>query len=400
MTSEPEGSPQLLTRASTHEARPARSLSDRWFSLRNRILGNPRFQRWAARFPLTRFIARRRAAALFDLCAGFVYSQVLQAAVQVGLLERLADGPREIDALAGEMQLSREAALRLLDAAVALRLVERRRNGAFGLGVHGASYMGNPGVARMVRHHALLYRDLGDPVALLRGAVGETELGRFWSYARRGEHETREAPPDGSARGDVAPYSELMAGSISLVAEDILEAYPLERHRCLLDVGGGEGAFLEAVARQAPDLALVLFDLPPVAERARERFGRAGLEGRTRAVGGDVFRDPLPAGADLATLVRVVHDHDDAQALRILSAARAALPPGGVLLLAEPMSETDGAAPMGDAYFGFYLLAMGQGRPRTEKALRDLLARAGFGRVSARRTRRPMLVRLLVAERV
>ena len=35
-----------------------------------------------------------------------------------------------------------------------------------------------------------------------------------------------------------------------------------------LDVGGGEGAFLEAVAVNAPDLELKLFDLPAVAARA------------------------------------------------------------------------------------------------------------------------------------
>lgn len=396
MTS-PARSPAPLARASdggNERSRP--SLADRWFAFRNRILSSPRFQRWAARFPLIRFVARRRASALFDLCAGFVYAQVLQAAVQLELLERLAGGPLPLDTLARDMNLPRDGALRLLDAAVALRLVERRGD-RFGLGVHGASYLGNPGVARMVKHHALFYRDLVDPVALLRGEHGETELGRFWSYAGHTERDGG-GVGTGGERDDVAPYSELMAGSISLVAEDILEAYPHERHRCILDVGGGEGAFLEAVAARSPHISLVLFDLPPVAARARARFERAGIASRARAVGGDVFRDPLPESADLATLVRVVHDHDDAQALQILRAVRAALRPGGVLLVAEPMSGTKGAEPMGDAYFGFYLLAMGQGRPRTEEELRCLLRQAGFGRVSRRETRRPMLARLLVAE--
>jgi demethylspheroidene O-methyltransferase len=115
-------------------------------------------------------------------------------------------------------------------------------------------------------------------------------------------------------------------------------------------------------------------------------------------VGGDLFADPLPRGADLASLVRVIHDHDDPQALRILQAVREALRPGGVLLLAEPMAGTQGAEPMGDAYFGFYLLAMGQGRPRTAQELERLLLLAGFTRVRTRDTRRPMLSRLMLAE--
>jgi demethylspheroidene O-methyltransferase len=123
----------------------------------------------------------------------------------------------------------------------------------------------------------------------------------------------------------------------------------------------------------------------------------AGLDCRATVVGGDVFRDPLPGGADVISLVRIVHDHDDAQALRILRAVRQALLPGGALLLAEPMAGTAGAERMGDAYFGFYLLAMGQGRPRTAEELTLLCRLAGFGTTELPPTRRPMLARLLVA---
>jgi demethylspheroidene O-methyltransferase len=367
-----------------------RSLADQWFRLRNRTLANPRFQRWAARFPLTRFIARRRASALFDMCAGFVYSQVLHATVQVGLLGALKDEPRTVDELAATLSLSPSALQRLVDAAVSLKLVQRRPGGHYGLGVHGAALLGNPGAAAMVHHHALLYRDLADPVALLRGEGRATELNRFWSYASHGAH----AP---TSERDVSGYSELMAGSLSLVAEDILEAHPLGRYQRLLDVGGGDGAFLQAAAGHAPQLALVLFDLPPVAARGGARLAQAGLASRTTVVGGDVFRDPLPKGADVVSLVRVIHDHDDPQALWILRAVRAAIAPGGTLLLAEPMAGTPGSEPMGDAYFGFYLLAMGQGRPRTAEHLGALLSEAGFGRVRSVKTRRPMLVRALAA---
>lgn len=372
-------------------ARRGTSVSDWWFGLRNRILSSPRFQRWAARFPLTRLVARRRASSLFDLCAGFVYSQVLNATVRLRLLEELTAGPQTAAELAPVLALGPDAARRLLDAAASLRLVERRGRGRYGLGVHGASLIANPAVAQMIEHHALLYRDLADPVALLRGEPASTELGQFWSYAGH----SAAAP---STDAQVARYSALMAGSLSLIAQDILEAYPLGRHRCLLDVGGGEGAFIEAAAHKAPELLLWLFDLPPVAARARARLLRAGLAEKTTVIGGDVFRDALPQGADLVSLVRVLHDHEDAQALRILQAVRRALPPGGVLLVAEPMAGTAGAEPMGDAYFGFYLLAMGQGRPRTSAQLRALLQEAGFDRVRSSKTRRPMLTRLMVAE--
>jgi demethylspheroidene O-methyltransferase len=142
----------------------------------------------------------------------------------------------------------------------------------------------------------------------------------------------------------------------------------------------------------------MLFDLPPVAERAERNFAEAGLGGRARAYGGDFAADALPAGADLITLVRVLHDHDDAKAQAILAKVRGALAPGGRLLLAEPMAGTSGAEPIGAAYFGFYLLAMGSGRARRLEEITAMLREAGFARVSPIATRQPMLTSLLVAE--
>ncbi len=85
-----------------------------------------------------------------------------------------------------------------------------------------------------------------------------------------------------------------------------------------------------AAARRAPALDLTLFDLPPVAERARARVRRARAVGRVTVVGGDMLRDPLPQGADVATLVRVLHDHDDEVALaRSSPSVRDALPQNG-----------------------------------------------------------------------
>jgi demethylspheroidene O-methyltransferase len=362
-------------------------VSDRFFRWRNSVLSSRAFQRWAARFPLTRPVAKRRTAALFDLCAGFVYSQVLFAGVQLGLFEALADGPRTLDEVSRTIGMSPEASRRLLDASAALQLVETRPGGRYGLGVHGAALLANPSVQDMVRHHALLYRDLADPVALLRGER-TTELQRFWGYV--GD----ERPQDEEA---VAAYSRLMASSQELVAEDVVEAYPFGRHQHLLDVGGGEGAFVKTVAAAAPSVRFTLFDLPPVASRAKQRL--AGLGDRVTVVGGDAYRDPLPPDADILSLVRILHDHDDEGARQLLAAAHRALPADGTLLVAEPMSGTPGAEPVGDAYFGFYLLAMGQGRPRTREVLTDLLEASGFASVREVKTRRPLLTRLLVARR-
>ena len=364
--------------------------NDQWFERRNRLLAEPRFQRWASSFPPFKPIAVKRAAGLFDLCAGFVYSQVLLACVELKLFEALADGPVPLAALADKLGLVPDRLARLLDAATALELTEKR-DGAYGLGVHGAAYLGNPGIGAMIAHHAMLYRDLANPVALLKGDKRDTELARFWPYAAaEAPHELDDAA--------VAPYGALMSSSLAMLADDVLDAYPFVDHAHLLDIGGGDGAFLVAAANRRPDIHVTLFDLPAVAKRAEARFEAERLSGRARAIGGDYKRDALPTGADLVSLVRIAHDLDDADLDALIGKIWAALPPGGILLLAEPMAETAGAERVA-AYFAMYLMAMGSGRPRSVEDLSRRLYAGGFARVRSVATPRPMLTSLIVAQK-
>ena len=363
---------------------------DRLYAWRDQLLTSHRFHRLAVNFPLTRPIARRRAKALFDLCAGFVYSQVLLACVRLDLFRILLEGPARTAELARRLDLDEAAAERLLLAACSLGLIARRGADRFGLGELGAALLGNPGLGAMIEHHALLYADLQDPVALLRGERPMTGLGDFWAYAG-------ERRPGGIEGGRVADYSRLMAATQPMIAAEILDAYPVDHHRVLMDVGGGEGVFLAEAAKRAPALRLRLFDLPAVAERARLRFEEVGLSERADAIGGDFRTDALPPGADLISLVRIIHDHDDETALLILKAVRAALPPGGALLLAEPMAGTPDAEAMADAYFGFYLFAMGRGRVRGADELAAFLRQAGFAKIEAIPNRTPLLTSVMSA---
>ncbi|SFL52284.1 methyltransferase [Methylorubrum salsuginis] len=381
--------------ATTQSERPAaapvrRGWRERWLAFRNGTVASPAFQRWAAGFPLTRGIARRNTRALFDLCAGFVYAQVLFACVRLDLFRLLQPGPLAPEVIARRLDLPPERALTLLKAAASLDLLTRLPDGRFGLADLGAAMIGNPSIAAMVEHHSMLYADLADPVALLRDKPDRTRLSAYWPYAGGGAE---------VAADSVAAYSGLMAASQAMIAGDVLDALLLSDRACLMDIGGGEGVFLFEAARRHPHLTLKLLDLPPVAERARARFESAGFGSRVTCHGGSFREGILPNGADAISLVRVVHDHDDSVVEPLLRAVHAALPPGGLVAIAEPMAGTSGAEPIGDAYFGFYLMAMGSGRPRTAAELSAMLLEAGFTDIRERPTRRPLLAKLITAKR-
>lgn len=371
----------------TPGSRPMMSrLVDVWRHRRDKLLTNKAFLDWATRFPLTRPVARARSRALFDLCAGFVHSQILFACVRLRLFQHLAQGPDTLGGLSARLGLSPDATRCLLEGATGLRLLERRGD-RYGLGPLGAAVIAAPGVAEMIEHHHLLYADLADPVALLRDRTTATRLGDYWPYASGGEP----GGLDGDATGR---YTALMTASQAMVAAEVIAAVPFRTHRCLLDVGGGDGAFLAAVARAAPSLRLMLFDLPSVASRAARRFESAGLSHRAAAFGGNFCGDALPGGADIATLVRVLHDHDDESVRQVLRAVRAALPAGGKVVVAEPMLDVAGAESVG-AYFAFYLLAMGRGRPRTAGEIAAFLQEAGFKSTRVLRARSPVITSIV-----
>lgn len=357
----------------------ALSLGARWRRWRNARVASPAFQSWAAAHPLTRGATRRDGERLFDLVAGFVHSQVLFAVVELDLLQELMGEPLTAEQLAARHRISPDRMSALLRAAVALNLLEKGPDG-YQTARLGAAATGVPGLADMIRHHAVFYRDMADPLAVIRGEA-ETELARFWPYVF-----------GGGVQSDVAArYSELMAESQGLVAEETLRAIRLEGVRRLMDVGGGTGAFLTAVGVAKPVPELVLFDLPEVAPAARARFEAAGLADRTTIRTGSFREDPLPQGADAISLVRVLYDHNDTTVAALLRAVYAALPPGGRLIVSEPMTGASGPERAGDVYFAFYCMAMRTGRARAPGEVARLMQAAGFESITRRGTSRPFV---------
>lgn len=236
----------LAKPALLHERpRPWRDNLDAWF---DRLLTSPAVYRWTVSNPLTRWITRRRAQQVFDLMAGFVHTQVLLACVRLRILELVCESPRTLEELAAKCQVPASALQRLLESARALRLLELRGQGRYGLGSLGAPVAGHAGLRAMIEHHAVLYQDLQDPVALLLDQLPQGQMAKYWPYAETGPGTTGERrwQPD-----QVSRYSNLMSASQPFVVDEVIATYAFTDHRCVLDVGGGQGT-LSANSRGTP----------------------------------------------------------------------------------------------------------------------------------------------------
>jgi demethylspheroidene O-methyltransferase len=350
-----------------------------------RLALSPRFHKLAARLPGLRGLVRREGAELFSIISGFVQSQALVALVEARVLHFLASGPMTTEDLSRRVAMPEAPLTVLMRAGAALKLLSTDRAGRWVLAPRGAAFLTVPGLEPMVRHHHVLYSDLADPLAFFRGQT-ETALAGFWPYVF--------GPLAQEDAGLAARYSRLMAESQVLVAEDTLRLVDLSQRRHLLDVGGGTGAFLAEVGKAHPGLTLSLCDMPAVLAAVPP-----SLRDRLRLQPCDFRSDPLPAGADTISLVRVLYDHPDATVAALLAKVHGTLPPGGMILISEPMSGGDRPDPATDVYFAVYTLAMRTGRTRSASEIGALLGKAGFGAIRQHPGDRPFVTSALTARR-
>lgn len=175
-------------------------------------------------------------------------------------------------------------------------------------------------------------------------------------------------------------FNAAMTEGTRLVMPDIVRAYDFGAFAHLMDVGGGSGEFLGAVARQYPHIRGTIFDLPRCTESATGYLTRNGLGDRVKFMAGDFFHT-IPLIADAIVMKHIIHDWSDERSLAILASCRRALPEGGVLLLVErimpefpSISDEHREQTLAD----LLMLRGPGGLERTEKKYASLLRDSGF----------------------
>ena len=301
--------------------------------------------------------------------------QAIFAAAALGLADALADRPRRSDDLARTVGTHPGALHRLVKGLVALELCTVTDDGAFALTPLGASL--RVGTRDSVRSMVLL---MGSPMVW-------ASWGRLIDCVRSGESipqldgwdsafAFRETHPAESAIFDQAmvEMTRHLAGAIAI-------AYDFTGIATLVDVGGGYGALLPPILETYPALRATVFDQAACREGARRLCEKTGLAERCEFVAGNFFETVSPAGADAYIVKSVLHDWDDARAVAILRAIRAAMGERSRLLVVEPIvPDRPGSSPY-DALIAAsdlnMLIATG-GKERTESEFRTLLDAAGL----------------------
>jgi hypothetical protein len=315
------------------------------------------------------------AAALMHLVGGFHVARALYVAAKLGVADLLGDGPKSGAQLAeatGTHASSLERVMRLLACAGVFAEDDSRR--------YALTPLSTPLQTNRVESlRDLVVHQLGEETYQAWGEIMHSVRTGLTAFDRAfgvGVWEYRAHHPSYNAL-----FNAAMSNVTGAHTDAVLAAYPFSVHRRVVDLGGGTARFLIALLSAHPGMHGVLFDLPHVAESAREQIASAGLAHRCEVRSGDIFAG-VPEGADAYILSRVIHDWDDARALAILENCRRAMPWNGKLLLIErilPARVEPFPAVRSLLVTDLMMMVMNGGGERTEDQFRTLLAASGLG---------------------
>lgn len=303
--------------------------------------------------------AESAASRLSALVDGYLDTQLLHVAAALGLADALDARARSAAELAAELGADPAVLHRVLRGLAAAGVVDEGAERRFTLTAVGellrSDHPGSMRGAVLVRGR-LYYDALAGLVRAVREGGTPFEIAHgapFFDHLA--------AHPDRAAA-----FQESMTARSRREAAAVVAACDFGRFATLVDVGGGSGLLLTAILEANPGLAGTLFDRPEVVERA-------ALPG----IGGDFFT-AVPPGADAYLLSRVVHDWDDAEAVRILRSCGRAMSDGATLLLVEALLPERAADDPPAIRMDLHMLALLHGRERTRAEYAALLDAAGF----------------------
>ncbi|MCP9986952.1 methyltransferase [Streptomyces sudanensis] len=331
-----------------------------------------------------------RAAGMTDrdlivrLAFGTMAAQTLRAAVRLGVMQLVGDTPRRATDVALDAGTETQPMTRLLRALAGLGLLKEHAPDSFSVTPAGA--LVDPGHPDSL---ASFVRMFTEPAIVrawehLDGSVRSGDIAfdavfgtDFFSYLAQ--------QPELSAE-----FNAAMSQAAGEAATALPHAFGFGRFTRVTDVGGGDGTLLAAVLDTHPGLTGTVFDTAEGLAEASKTMARHGVKERCSLIAGDFFHS-VPEGSDLYMMKSVLHDWTDGQAVTILSHCRQALPPGGLVLIVEPVlpevvdtragtDVTDGGI---TCLSDLNMLVNVGGRERTRKDFEEVCHRAGLSLTSA-----------------
>ena len=308
---------------------------------------------------------------ILDIGFAFRKSKVLLSAVELDMFTVLGSGTAECDEFAGRLGIHRRGARDFFDALVSLQLLQRDVSGR---------YRNTPDGAR--------YLDRRSPDYI--GGLFEHLNGRMYGIWSRLGQALRSGLPQSGALGNsgydalyanktaLGQFLRAMTGGSLLPARALAGKFAWHEHADFIDIGTAQGCVPVEIGRVHPHLTGSGFDLPAVGTAFAAYVNEHGLGARLKFHPGDFLKDELPS-AGVLIMGRILHNWNIETKRLLLDKAYSALPPGGALIVYDPM--IDDLRSNSHALFAglTMLLETSNGFEYTPTECRTWMEEAGFG---------------------
>lgn len=306
---------------------------------------------------------------LFETLNAYQRTAALQAGVELDVFSAIGSGAATAEAIARRCA-SPERGIRILcDSLTVLGFLDKRE-GAYFLTADSAAFLDRSSPAY-----------LGGTV---RFFLNPGLTGAFADLAAT----IRSGQVHQSGQGTTAPehpvwidFARAMGPMMLPIAEAMsgLVEFPAERAMRILDVSASHGAFGIALARRYPLARLVALDWEPVLAVTREHAAAAGLGERFDEIAGDAFTAELGSDYDVVLVPNFLHHFNPAACTGFLRRVRAAMRPGGTLVIVEFVPNEDRVSPPSSALFSLVMLGTTpEGDAYTFGDYQGMLGEAGF----------------------
>ena len=304
---------------------------------------------------------------LFQMASSHWISQAIYVAAKLGIADVLKDRPLKCSEIAAILGADVRSLFRLMRALSGLGIFAQASNDYFSLSPLAETLRADiPGSlkATIITLGEIHYQACG---ALLHAV--QTGAPSFDQVFGTGLFEYLNQNAQAANF-----FDEGMSSLAGMLAYAVVLAYDLGRVSSIVDVGGGNGRFLETILEIYPEIQGTVFDCASTIDRTRRTAGQTKL--RCSYAAGDFFAS-VPEGGDLYFLCGVVHDWDDERAITILRNCREAIAGVGRLLLLETVVPENDSMHFGKI-LDLNMMAMSSGRERTRTEFCTLLTAAGF----------------------
>ncbi len=300
---------------------------------------------------------------LLGISGGYWQACVLHTGVRLGIFTLIGSGSRAADDLALRSGCDRQGLTRLLNALVAMGLLERQ----------GDVYVNAP----VSRTHL----DREAPGYAGHIILHHHHLMDVWSRLPQAVRSGRRIESQGAATEEERRESFLMGmfNVARTLAPALIPHLELQNRRHLLDLGGGPGTYAVQFCRAHPGLRATVYDLPSTRPFAEKTIAEAGMAERIEFQPGDYLKDSIAGRYDVVWLSQVLHGEGPGECRRIIEKAAQALDAGGSLYVHEFLLSDSLDGPLFPALFSLNMLVNTEkGRSYSESQLREMLERAGL----------------------